>query len=254
MAIICEKDFALHVDPAVSLIDYWDFDDLGAPFLSKVDPGNNSFNLDSGAPVGGVAGILNTSVGISGVGVGATESLRTAANNPLINPENGFTWTTWVNFADYGTVGTSISLIFEIHFLNSLSVEVINFRALMGGIPPVFMNIQKNNSTFFTPTASFGTGLWNFIQIQFDATSNKFGFQRGHPIFGLSGLTESTAIADDLSSITQGYLILKAERGAGISPDYRQDESGFWGRLLTAAEVIQLFGGGTPPAYPAIPQ
>lgn len=248
MAAICLKEFALHVGPAVSLVDYWDFDDGGTPFIAKLDPDNN-FAAGSGA-VGSGAGILNTCMRISGVPLLGTASVITTAN-PIINPTHGFTWTTWFNFSNYGS---GSSMLFEIHFLNASNVEVINFRVIVGpGPPPVFFNMQKNNGTFFTPAPSFSAAVWYFLQIQYDPATKKFGFQRGHPIFGLSGLLLSPAIADDLSSITKGYLVLEVQN-QGASPDYRQDESGFWARLLTNAEVIQLFGGGTPPAYPAIPQ
>jgi len=250
MAAICTKEFALHVGPAVSLVDYWDFDDGATPFIAKLDPDDN-FAVSSGAVGAGAAGILNTCMRMSGVPLLGTASIQTTAN-PLIKPTHGFTWTTWVNFATYG--GGS-SIVFEIHFLNAANVEVINFRAVFPlGPPPVFMVMQKNNATFFSPGGSFGTALWNFIQIQYNATTKKFGFQRGNTIFGLGGLQESSPIADDLSAITKGYLVLKCVNDAGVSPDWRQDESAFWARLLTNAEVIQLFGGGTPPAYPAIPQ
>jgi len=250
MPAVCIKEFALHVGPAVSLVDYWDFDDGATPFIAKLDPDNN-FVVSSGAVGAGAAGIINTCMHMSGVPLLGTASVETTAN-PLINPTHGFTWTTWVNFA---TFGGGSSIVFEIHFLNILNVEVINFRAIFPlGPPPVFPVVQKNNATFFSPTSNFSAALWYFIQIQYNATTKKFGFQRGHPVFGLGGLQESSPIADDLSAITKGYLVLKCVNDTGISPDWRQDESGFWARLLTNAEVVQLFGGGTPPAYPAIPQ
>ncbi len=259
MAIVCEKDFTLHISSQVSLVDYWDFDEAFSPFLAKLDPDNN-FQLDSGpgSLVGGGVGILNTCMVISGISAGSTAGVRTASfTNPLIVPHNGFTWTTWINHASLGT-GASNSTIFEIHFYPDVGGEVVNFSAVIGPGPvSTFMTVQRNHATFFSPTIPFGEGIWSFIHIQYDSTSRKFGLQRGHPVFGLSGIQESAAIVDDFSTITKGYLLLEGERGLfgpPVSPDYRQDESGFWARLLTNSEVIQLFGGGTPPSYPNIPQ
>jgi len=249
MAAICTKEFALHVGPAVSLVDYWDFDDGATPFIAKLDPDNN-FAVTSGAVGAGAAGIINTCMRISGVPLLGTAKIESTPN-PIIVPTHGFTWTTWVNFATYGS---GESIVFEIHFLNVLNVEVITFRAVLpSGPPPAFMVLQRNNATFFTGGFAFSTALWYFIQIQYNATTKKFGCQFGHPVFGLGGLVESAPIADDLSTITKGYLALGCQN-QGASPDWRQDESAFWARLLTNAEVVQLFGGGTPPAYPAIPQ
>jgi len=248
MAAICLKEFALHVGQAVSLVDYWDFDDGAAPFIAKLDPDNN-FQAASGVVTGGSVGILNTCMRINGVAPAGIASIQTTPN-PIITPAHGFTWTTWVNFTTFG----SENINFEIHFLNVLNVEVINFRSIFGpGLPPKFINLQKNNATFFSAGASFQAALWTFLQIQYDATTKKFGVRRANSFTGFGALQESLPIADDLSAITKGYLVLKGVN-TGTSPDYRQDESGFWARLLTNAEAIQLYGGGTPPAYPAIPQ
>lgn len=252
MATTCEKQYTLEVGSIVS--EYWKFDS-GPPYPAEI---NSDLELStiSGTPSLGV-GIINSAMQISGVPVNTVEGVSTnaGAGNSKIIISTGFTFTTWVNWTSFGTTTSQTDLLL-IEFFDSLSAAVVNFRFLLNpGPPPVFPIVQKNAGTILSPSVTFGTGIWYFFRLQFDFSSKKVGFQRGHPIFGLSALEESAAIADDLSTITQGRITLRGATGHTIStsPDYVQDESGFWRRLLTSTEVNDLWGGGTPPTYPNVP-
>lgn len=255
MPATCIKEFALHVEPAVSLIDYWDFDDAGPPFTAKVAPGFDNLDVTSGPGgiAGGAVGILGTAMRISGVAIGTPSRIFTVDFNPETVIKHGFTWTTWVNFATFGDASESV--IFQVIFANAGGVTQLDARAGTSGIGPGFLNIVVNGSNIFSPTAAYGVGVWNLIRVQFDIATLKFGVQRANIPFGIGGMEHSGPIANNLSAIVKGNLSLQCVRGlfSAASPDYRQDESGFWGRLLTDAEFATLFGGGTPPAYPNVP-
>ena len=256
MAAICTKEFALHVGPAVSLVAYYKFDDPGPPFQEEVDNTLNELIQSSlNPPTSGAVGILNDCIRFSGVPVGSTSIINGTDFNPEIKIDHGFTWTTWVNVATFGDASNCV--IFRVIFANAGGVTQVDLRADMNGFGagPAFITCVLNGASVFSPTATYGSGVWNLIRVQFNHTTRKIGIQRANTVFGIGGMEESIPIGNDLSAIVKGYLQLQCTRGlfSGASPDYRQDESGFWARLLTDAEFATLFGGGTPPAYPAIP-
>lgn len=254
----CEKDFALHINPPGQLFDYWDFD-AGPPYSAQIDPIGHQL----GSAVGGVGfgfGILNGCTRIQGTALNNTSSVETPVI-PGLTLNSGLTWSTWLlGFGGFGT-GQMISYIFEAHFLNAADVEVFSFNAgVLPGGPPNFIVFEKNGSSFFSPTATFSQGVWYLVIIQFDPATKKLGLNRAVLPGGFGGLEESVPVVEDLSTITKGYIKLHADRGAisGAASDYQQDESGLWTRLLTAAELNQLWSGGggpgMPPFYPNIPQ
>jgi hypothetical protein len=261
MATVCEKDFALHVGSEVGLVDYWKFDDVGPPFQAEIN--NTLDELVTGTlfpPTSVPTGILNDCMRYVGGPAGSTSFITTVDKNPAMIPDNGFTFTTWVNFSNYGVLTTST--IFNINFYDVSDVPQFSIRFDLGqGPPPVFSTISTGiawplQSNFFNPTASFSTGLWYLIGIRYDPASKKIGVRRAHPVFGIGGWEESTPVVDDLSAIVKGFLLFSTVRDplSATPQDYRQDESGFWSRLLTDSEFASLWGGGTPPSYPNIPQ
>ncbi len=259
MATICEKEFQISVAQP-GLLDYWTFDIEDFPpvtFNSEINTALNRLqhNLDQ-AVDSNPAGILNAAMWINGVSSGNVASVSTLPNTELVLT-TGLTWTTWIRFNSMGNL--SSVYFFEAIFLNAADVQVFSFSFQIRSVTPApdFAICEKNGTTFFSPVRTFGISTWYFIQIQFDPNTLKFGMQVGDSTFGLGGMEESTAVADDLSTIAKGSITLRCNRdvsGASSSPDYFQDESGLWLRLLTNAEVISLFGGGTtPPSYPNIP-
>ncbi len=258
MAIICEKEFQISVAQG-GLVDYWDFDALPGGFPSKINPTDRTFQQVSGLAgtiILSPSGILNSCMRVQLVSLGPNLSrLYTVATTPQIIISNGFTWTTWVNVSDYGLASETV--FFWAIFKDSVGVPILDIRTSFpgAGVGPAFVNVIKNGSTIFTPGAAYGLGVWYLIRVQFDPATLKFGVQRFQNIFGIGPMEETPAIADDLSTIVQGDLSLACQNG-GTSPDYRQDESGFWTRLLTTSEFTDLWGGGVPPnppSYPNIP-
>jgi len=249
MPATCLKEFALHVESGPSAAGYWTFDS-GPPFTDSVD--GNDFT-GSGAAISNPAGLLNNALRFSGMFPFQAFTLTTGVTDDFTMAAGGWTFTTWINFAALGSASALnrvASVIFRDVGLNvilqaALDMQSVNPRVTLTGGAPF---------TQFNTADVYSMNRWHLVRLQFDSASKKIGIQRANTVDGVGVMEESASVVIDLSQIIQGELTIAASLG-GIagSQDWRQDETGFWNRLLTDDEFLELFNSGTPPAYPAIP-
>lgn len=105
-----------------------------------------------------------------------------------------------------------------------------------------------NNDGGVTTVPALGTS-WHHVVIAWDSLTPWTVYQDGSLVFTGSSVINPS----NIYTIPFGVL----SDGAGIyaTPFYfngKMDEIGIWNRRLSAAEVTQLYGGGTPPAYPLV--
>ena len=95
-------------------------------------------------------------------------------------------------------------------------------------------------------TTNFVNGTWYHIVVTVSFADDRVRFyQNGSQIGADMNPTSTTQRATDGVFDWGAY-----NAGASNFLNGSLDESGYWNRELTAAEVTTLYGGGTPPAYP----
>lgn len=218
-----------------NIVAYWKLDEESGTRFDEVGSNdladNNTVLFDTGI-IGNAADFELSN----------TEYLSIADNADLSMGDIDFSITLWVNMESDGSVDMYILNKWEgsdrEYFLRyTQSTDTFTFRIRNG---------DDSGNINVSWSATLTTGVWYFVFIYHDATANEIGISINDGI--VVTIAASLGVRDGTADFGLGVT------DVGTTPsdpfDGLIDEGGIWKRVLTGAEVTELYNGGAGITYP----
>ena len=211
------------------LVAWWALDEATG---TRVDSSASGYDLDEAAPVvGQVPGkIVDAS---STAHQTSARLLISNATSPGLQPQDvDYTVAGWIRLVSLGNNAAAFS----------------NYDLASAGhalwIPPgetnLYYSVAGTNLITFSPTLA----TWYHFVCYHDATGNIIGVR-------INDTTDYTiAHTTGIASGTEPFLLHNYSATGAFSIDGALDEVGVWNRLLTPAEITELYNGGNGIGYP----
>jgi hypothetical protein len=230
------------VPPASTLLSaitaYWKFDETsGGTFFDSAN--SNDLTLNQGTyDTGGIINGCYEMVDLSGSGGLSTNSFSWDYNQPL-------TFNFWINFTTPG--GWILS--------NNMATTARGHEIWIGGDDKPRFYINNNGgttaarviATSAVPDISTQYNMWTFT---YDGGSDVSGMDiliNGSSI-GLT--TEVNNLSTNTTISTAGLLINDKQNAGNEGSPGLYDEIGIWTRVLSGAEITELYNSGSALQYP----
>lgn len=222
------------------LISYWKFDlTSGSTAVDSV--GANDLSLHDGATSGVVAGILNA--GLS-VGSGASYAEHVSSSDFAMGAGVSWSYSFWIYSSDYTGAGTGSN----VHYLgkgddqNNNDEYLVLVSAFSSPQYKLLFYCWDTNGTSKNIQLTSGPPAngWHHVVIGFDASTNtQFGYFDG------VALTPNVMTSNGIRALSAAFRLGEWTGLADpADPDQALDECGLWHRVLTQADVTNLYNGG----------
>lgn len=206
--------------------------------LADVNDAHSSNHLTNNNTATFVAGLVGNAVNLVAASI---QYLSIADNAALSMGDIDFTIAAWVRLAsktthrqiiDKGSVtsGTNPNNEYALNYIQSID----RFR---------FAVINSSDTAGLIAADNFGvptTATWYFVVAWHDSVNNLIGISVN------AGTANTTAWTTGVKDSTQPFLI---GGGSSLPMDGRIDEVGIWKRVLSGAEITELYNGGTGRNY-----
>lgn len=214
-----------------NLISYWKMDE-------NISSGSRSDSVD-GHPWGDNGNHVTNAVGIIGLAAasGASTMFLTNADHADFSGGVSFSIQTWVKFT---SVVNNAPIIAK--WGASPDIEWV-FLPLSGSLQWIvrdLVNVANVSVTATTPS----TGAWHHLCVGFDSTNQVIWLQ----VDGAARAT--TAYLTAVRDTTIVMMLGQYSNFSGNNFSGAIDEVGYWKRVLTSAEVVQLYNSGAGLAHP----
>src|SRR5262245_33898703 len=221
-----------------NLVSYWKMDETSGNAIDAHTGGNNLTDNNS---VGSGTGVIN---GSRAFDVASFRYLSHTNNTSLQVGDIDFTFNLWVKFTSTpGTVGQALvckgtspsTYEYDLYTSGSLNRFQWYVEDSSGGSA----NVIANNFGAIT------AGQFNMVTCWHDSFNNQIGIAIN------GGAPNTAAFTTGVRSSTGDLNIGRDGVAAGVYFTGSIDELGFWkNRVLLAADINQLYNGGTGSAYP----
>ena len=215
------------------LISYWKLDEssAGAGAVSRADSfGSNPLTDVNTTP--SASGKLNNAASFDSAN---SEQLTATSNASLQTGLIDFSISVWVNFASFATTNPIVGKLTGIagtgameYSLSCPASGTIRFRT---GNGTVFTTLDVSMTT--------SASTWYHLLAWVDATAGTMNLKVNN------GTTSSIAV----SAIQTSGALFRIGGASNSLMNGLVDEVGFWKRVLTAAEITQLYNGGSGYAF-----
>jgi Concanavalin A-like lectin/glucanases superfamily len=220
-----------------NLISYWSLEEASG--ASAIDAkGTNTLASNGTGGVGsGVGKVANARV-FSHVN---NTYLSVASNSSLQTGDIDFTFTCWVNFTTDISGQSNFGIISKASDAGTSTTEYwIDWQETNNCIRIVVTDSSNYGEAHWSSSPS--TGTWYFVVAWHDSVNNVVGINVNN------GTSVTTAWSAGTHSLSNAFKI--GELGTlNRQMDGTIDEVGFWKRVLTGAEITDLYNSGNGRAY-----
>jgi hypothetical protein len=214
------------------LVAYWKLDEASG---SRADSSGNGSTLSL------AAGAVPSRVGRVGNGADFVPgNWLTCASNPnIVMGDIDFTIAGWLWFDTLASQN-------PLEKNDGTYIDYVIYGTPAGEYGAIVAS--PSGSVLIQTPPGVAANTWHFVVLQHDATTHTLSLSRDN---GVGSASASTAGKPPY--VTTGSLTIGAGRGGGYGFDGIIDEIGIWKRLLTPAEITQLYNGGVGLTYPFTP-
>lgn len=215
---------------------YWNLDETSG---NAADSSGNGYTLTNTNTVGYAAALIS-----NGADFGTANTNKRLLNNSTLGITSGtaFSISMWVKIRTAPGSGTQYTLA-DLRWNAATDTEAWLRYENSGGTKRVrFMYPLQDAGSLCNYNVDFGTTNWQHLVGTYDGTDIKMyvnGTQQGGTVTATAGG----------SVLTDAFCIGATGNGFVFGSIYA-DEVGVWSRALSAAEVTELYNGGTGLTYP----
>jgi hypothetical protein len=218
-----------------SVVAFWKLEEASGTRADATGRGNN---LTDNNTVTQAAGKIGNAASFASA---SSEYLSCADNADLSTGDVDFTIAGWFYLT---TKTAAMDLLAK--WGASGNFEYILFYDL--GTDRFVFTVSNNGTAAATVSAStFGSpavGTWYFVVVYHDATGNLLGISVNNGAFNT--LAHTTGVFNS----TAGFRLGARDSGSAAYFNGRADAVGFWKRLLSSAEITELYNAGAGREYP----
>ena len=221
------------------LVSWWSMEEIAKTTPREDSHGTNTLSTITGTsnPLG-VAGLVNNACQF----VGAEANRLYCASSGVVTGANDYTYAMWINNDQYG----AWEGLLQINTGNSVLVGGTDFFTAINGTKLVW---YLNNSGVWkvqTSTATVNTtGAWFLIVISHKVSTKTMTMSVNDDSNG-----DSTTYAGTHGTPGDNFQIGNYGHLATYAFDGKIDEVAHWNRVLTAAEITELYNSGAGIGYP----
>ena len=233
----CTKDYVIEITDSLMPSAWWPLNEVADPRVDSI--GGVQLNSINAAVIGSAAGLVSRGSVHQAVSPIVPANLRCNLAVGLANTANGFDLMGWFKYVSIGTQSllvtyfrppaTGVVLVQPIPSSNQVEVDVFG---------------DTLSDFLFIPQVIVA-GQWYFYRVCYDPVTQKFGVQIGDTTT-LGALVESIAVP--LAVTASGGIQLEEAFSPADSSMF--DETGFFNRKLTLAEVNSIWNGGAGRTFP----
>lgn len=183
----------------------------------------------------------NTSNGIVGQGAGFNGTTSQMLGSAQIIPLGAKT----ISFWSKNTLHPAFAAVLGNNLVSSTNHGTEIFVTAGGGTTYQFFIGMGSGNIFSLTSPSYTAGVWNFFTCTWDGTTSANAVK-----FYVNAGTPTTATASQTETVAAGISMRIGSIGGANYFNGALDEIGIWSRVLTAAEVTQLYGNGLGLTYP----
>jgi hypothetical protein len=233
------------------LVSYWKLDEASGDATDSVS-GYTALNQNSTAYA---AGIIGNGADLE---LSSSNFFKTASNPANLNITGDTSHSFWIKIEAAPTLDGNPYVITNkwnsTAGQRALQVTYKRETGLNSSNPVIYVDYRATDSTYtrLWRNAALGTGAWHHVVVTLDVSA---GSSAGTCYIDGSGgaMTDYGSTPDTAIQSTTAAFCLGAYEDAGSGANFTDgvlDEVGIWNRVLTSAEVTELYNGGTGLQYP----
>ena len=214
-----------------SLISFWELEEASGTRIDSVVASGN--DLSDGNTVTQNTGKVGNCAQLTAANA---EYLSRASNASLVTGDIDFSFAGWVYFDSFPSLSD---------FVSKTDTAQWEYDLFCNGAGQIHWYVEGTSSfdQIFIDYASLST--WIFIAVWHDAVNDRIGGSIN------DGTPATHAYGGGVRSTSHPFII-GARSVAGQWLDGRLDQWGFWKKVLSPAEITQLYNGGAGLSYAAI--
>lgn len=222
-----------------NLISYWKLDEssAGVAPVTRVDSviaSANNLTDTNNTPSG--TGIIGNGASVS---VAKTDNLTHVSNSSLQTGDIDFTYSCWINVSSL----TSAQQVFAIKGSANIGIaSTLEWGIELNALNQPLFRVSNGSALTDITGSAVSTGIWYHIVVWHDSVNNTVNMKVNNG--GL--ITSSYSLG--VVATSGGFRI--CGDGAGRNINAVVDECGFWKRVLTNAEITELYNAGVGVTYP----
>lgn len=227
-----------------NLVSYWKFDESSG---NAADSTASAYTLSNNGTITYVAGKINNCGDLES---GSSQYFSNGSGTTGLALTGDFTIGLWVNFESTPSSGNTMWVVdkksesnedysyYAVYLINDGGTLKIRLRTTNGSASS-FIDVGVN----WTPS----TATWYYLLITRTSSGGSVSFyvngaQQGSSQTGYNGALTGTN--------NLGFYVGRYKSADGRYYDGKVDEAGIWSRVVTGAEITQLYNGGSGLSYP----